>query len=79
MELRLSASTAGGTLNSVLLAAGVVDEVSVLIHLFLAGDRPESTMFDPGKAGFPDLQIPLTHIKTEMVGFLTFRRRDSSI
>jgi len=58
----------GGTLNSVLLAAGVVDEVSVLIHPFLAGGRPESTMFDPGKAGFPDLQIPLTHIKTGMVG-----------
>jgi 2,5-diamino-6-(ribosylamino)-4(3H)-pyrimidinone 5'-phosphate reductase len=58
----------GGTLNSVLLAAGVVDEVSVLIHPFLAGGRSELTMFDPGKAGFPDLQIPLTHIKTGMVG-----------
>jgi 2,5-diamino-6-(ribosylamino)-4(3H)-pyrimidinone 5'-phosphate reductase len=58
----------GGTLNSVLLDAGVVDEVSVLIHPFLAGGRADPTMFDPIKAGFADLQIPLTHIKTEMVG-----------
>lgn len=58
----------GGTLNSVLLDAGVVDEVSVLIHPFLAGGRADPTMFDPIKAGFVDLQIPLTHIKTEMVG-----------
>lgn len=58
----------GGTLNSVLLDAGVVDEVSVLIHPFLAGGMADPTMFDPIKAGFVDLQIPLTHIKTEMVG-----------
>ncbi|KQC10408.1 MAG: hypothetical protein APR55_02560 [Methanolinea sp. SDB] len=58
----------GGTLNSVLLKAGVVDEVSVLIHPFLAGGRAGPTMFDPVKAGFADLQIPLTHTKTEMVG-----------
>jgi len=58
----------GGTLNSVLLEAGVVDEVSVLIHPFLAGGRADPTMFDPVKTGFADLQIPLTHTKTEMVG-----------
>jgi len=58
----------GGTLNSVLLNAGVVDEVSVLIHPFLAGGRADPTMFDPVKAGFADLQIPLAHRKTEMVG-----------
>jgi 2,5-diamino-6-(ribosylamino)-4(3H)-pyrimidinone 5'-phosphate reductase len=58
----------GGTLNSVLLHAGVVDEVSVLIHPFLAGGRAEPTMFDPIRAGFPDLQIPLAHIRTELVG-----------
>jgi len=57
----------GGTLNSVLLAAGVVDEVSVLFHPFLAGGRAEPTMFDPLKAGFNDLQIPLTHLQTEML------------
>lgn len=57
----------GGTLNSVLLQAGVVNDVSVLIHPFLAGGRPEPTMFDPGKAGFPVLQVPLTHMKTEVM------------
>ena len=58
----------GGTLNSVLLAAGVVDEVSVLIHPFLAGGRADPTMFDPIKAGFPNFQAPLVHIGTEVVG-----------
>ncbi|HPX73613.1 MAG TPA: RibD family protein [Methanoregulaceae archaeon] len=58
----------GGTLNSVLLHAGVVEEVSVLIHPFLAGGRTDPTMFDPVKAGFPDLQVPLRLIRTEVVG-----------
>lgn len=58
----------GGTLNSVLLAAGVVDEVSVLVHPFLAGGRADPTMFDPIKAGFPNLCVPLVHIWTEVVG-----------
>jgi 2,5-diamino-6-(ribosylamino)-4(3H)-pyrimidinone 5'-phosphate reductase len=49
----------GGTLNSVLLNSGLVDEVSVLIHPFLAGGKPDPTIFDPLKAGIPDLQIPL--------------------
>ena len=58
----------GGTLNSVLLEAGVVAEVSVLVHPFLAGGKPDPTMFDPAKAGFPDLQVPLELIRTEVVG-----------
>ncbi len=58
----------GGTLNSILLQAGVVDEVSVLIHPFLAGGRAEPTMFDPEKAGFPNLQVPLRHVNTEVMG-----------
>lgn len=49
----------GGTLNSVLLNSGLVDEVSVLIHPFLAGGKPDPTIFDPLKAGIPDLSIPL--------------------
>jgi 2,5-diamino-6-(ribosylamino)-4(3H)-pyrimidinone 5'-phosphate reductase len=55
----------GGTLNAVLLQAGVVDEVSVLIHPHLAGGSPDPTMFDPVRAGYSDLQIPLTPIGTE--------------
>ncbi len=58
----------GGTLNSVLLQAGVVDEVSVLVHPYLAGGLPDPTMFDPHKAGFHDLQVPLTHVHTEVMG-----------
>ncbi len=57
----------GGTLNSVLLQAGVVTEVSVLIHPFLAGGIPDPTIFDPVKAGLPDLQVPLTHVHTEVM------------
>jgi 2,5-diamino-6-(ribosylamino)-4(3H)-pyrimidinone 5'-phosphate reductase len=58
----------GGTLNSVLLQAGVVSEMSVLIHPFLSGGQPGPTMFDPEKAGFPNLQVSLTHLSTEVVG-----------
>jgi 2,5-diamino-6-(ribosylamino)-4(3H)-pyrimidinone 5'-phosphate reductase len=58
----------GGTLNSVLLQAGVVSEVSVLIHPFLSGGQPGPTMFDPEKAGFPNLQVSLIHQSTEVVG-----------
>ena len=49
----------GGTLNSVLLHAGLVSEVSVLIHPFLAGGEPGPTMFDPSRAGIAGLQVPL--------------------
>lgn len=57
----------GGTLKSVLLQAGVVDEVSVLIHPHLAGGTPDPTMFDPYKAGFMDLQVPLQLLKSEVL------------
>jgi 2,5-diamino-6-(ribosylamino)-4(3H)-pyrimidinone 5'-phosphate reductase len=49
----------GGTLNSVLLNYGLVDEVSVLIHPFLTGGKPDPTIFDPLKAGISALSIPL--------------------
>ena len=57
----------GGTLNSVLLQAGVVYEVSVLIHPYLAGGIPDPTMFDPQKAGFKDLQVPLHYLHSEVL------------
>lgn len=50
----------GGTLNSVMLATGLVTEVSVLIHPFLAGGEPGPTIFDPEKAGIGGLQVPLS-------------------
>jgi 2,5-diamino-6-(ribosylamino)-4(3H)-pyrimidinone 5'-phosphate reductase len=57
----------GGTLNSVLLHAGLVDEVSVLIHPFIAGGMADPTLSDPLKAGIPELQVPLTHQHTEVM------------
>lgn len=49
----------GGALNSVLLDTGLVTEVSVLIHPFLAGGSPEPTIFDPARAGLSGFQVPL--------------------
>ena len=57
----------GGTLNSVLLNSGLVDEVSFLIHPFLAGGKPDPTIFDPLKAGIPVLQIPLQLTHSEIL------------
>jgi len=57
----------GGTLNSVLLHEGLVDEVSVLIHPFIAGGIADPTLCDPVNAGIADLQVPLTHQHTEVM------------
>ncbi len=58
----------GGTLNSVLLHEGLVDEVSVLIHPVIAGGRSSPSLCDPQNAGIQDLQVPLTHVHTEVLG-----------
>jgi 2,5-diamino-6-(ribosylamino)-4(3H)-pyrimidinone 5'-phosphate reductase len=58
----------GGTLNSVLLQAGLVEEVSVLIHPYLAGGEPGPTMFDPSRAGIGGLQVPLRLKSMEDMG-----------
>ncbi len=58
----------GGTLNSVLLHDGLVDEVSVLIHPYIAGGKADPTLSDPLKAGIPDLQVPLRLQSAEVVG-----------
>jgi 2,5-diamino-6-(ribosylamino)-4(3H)-pyrimidinone 5'-phosphate reductase len=57
----------GGTLNSVLLNSGLVDELSVLIHPFLAGGQPDPTLFDPVKAGMFSSQIPLILQNSEVL------------
>lgn len=49
----------GGTLNSVMLATGLVTEVSVLIHPFLAGGSLGPGIFDPDTAGLAGFQMPL--------------------
>nr|WP_321351038.1 dihydrofolate reductase family protein [uncultured Methanoregula sp.] len=63
--IRVVRADSGGTLNSVLLRTGLVSEVSVLIHPFLAGGEPGATMFDPHRAGLSGLQVPLRHLTTE--------------
>jgi len=57
----------GGTLNSVLLHAGLVDEVSVLIHPVIAGGKAVPTLCDPEQAGITGLQISLVHKSTEVL------------
>jgi len=32
--------------------------MNVLIHPFLAGEQPDSTVFDPSKVGVPSLSHP---------------------
>ncbi len=57
----------GGMLNSVLLQSGVVDEVSILIHPFLAGGSQNPALFDPEKAGFTGLLVLLHLWHTEVL------------
>lgn len=57
----------GGTLNSVLLNDGLVDEVSVLIHPIIAGGKSSPTLCDPDQAGITGLQVPLIHTSTEVL------------
>jgi 2,5-diamino-6-(ribosylamino)-4(3H)-pyrimidinone 5'-phosphate reductase len=58
----------GGTLNSVLLHAGLVSEVSVLIYPFIAGGKSDPSLSDPLKAGIAELQVSLKLQCTEVVG-----------
>lgn len=58
----------GGTLNSVLLQAGLVSEVSVLIHPVIAGGKADPTLSDPLKAGIPELRLSLQLQSAEVVG-----------
>ena len=66
--IRVLRVDSGGTLNSVLLHAGLVDEISVLIHPFIAGGKADPTLSDPLKAGIRELQVPLLLQSTEVVG-----------
>jgi 2,5-diamino-6-(ribosylamino)-4(3H)-pyrimidinone 5'-phosphate reductase len=65
----------GGTLKSVFLHAGLANEVSVLIHPFIAGGKADPPLSDPLKAGIPELQVPLRLQSTEVVGNGVVRAR----
>lgn len=58
----------GGTLNSALLHTGLVTEVSVLIHPFLAGGSPGPTIFDPVRAGLSGFRVSLECTGCETLG-----------
>jgi 2,5-diamino-6-(ribosylamino)-4(3H)-pyrimidinone 5'-phosphate reductase len=64
--VRVLRADSGGTLNSALLATGLVSEISVLVHPFLAGGSPVPGICDPAGAG--RLQIPLVLRSHELLG-----------
>ncbi len=67
-RVKILRADSGGTLNSVLLQAGLVSEVSVLIHPFIAGGKADPTLSDPLKAGIPELRLSLQLQSAEVVG-----------
>jgi 2,5-diamino-6-(ribosylamino)-4(3H)-pyrimidinone 5'-phosphate reductase len=62
--VRLVHLDSGGTLNGVMLRAGLVDEVHVLVHPCLVGGRP-SSIFRSQDAGSPETPIRLELVKYE--------------
>ncbi len=62
----------GGTLNGVLLRAGLVDEVSLLVHPELVGNQaPLTFMSDPG--GTANIKLKLTHCQKRRQGTVWLR------
>ncbi|MDD4137298.1 MAG: dihydrofolate reductase family protein, partial [Methanoregula sp.] len=51
-----------------LLHEGLVDEVSILVHPYIAGGKADPSLCDPLNAGIRDLQVSLTHRHTEVMG-----------
>ena len=58
----------GGILNGVLLRAGLVDEVSILVHPALVGGTSQRSMFRAPDLASPDGVIPLTLVSAEAIG-----------
>jgi 2,5-diamino-6-(ribosylamino)-4(3H)-pyrimidinone 5'-phosphate reductase len=67
----------GGILNGVLLRAGLVDEVSVLVHPSLVGGATPSAIFQAPDLTSPEDTIPLrlTHLE-QMAGDVVWLRYD---
>ena len=57
----------GGTLNGILLRAGLVDEVSVLIHPFLVGGMTPSSLFRAADLISTEGVISLKVIKINLI------------
>lgn len=58
----------GGTLNGVLLRAGLVDEVSILVHPALVGGTSQRSVFRAPDLASPDGVISLTLVNAESIG-----------
>jgi 2,5-diamino-6-(ribosylamino)-4(3H)-pyrimidinone 5'-phosphate reductase len=58
----------GGILNGALLRAGLVNEVSILVHPALVGGTSQRSMFRVPDLTSPDGVIPLTLVSAETVG-----------
>jgi 2,5-diamino-6-(ribosylamino)-4(3H)-pyrimidinone 5'-phosphate reductase len=58
----------GGTLNGVLLRAGLVDEVSILIHPALVGGTSQRSVFRAPDLASPGGVISLTLVNAESIG-----------
>lgn len=65
--VRTVRADSGGTLNAALLHAGLVKEVSVLIHPYIAGGKADPTLCDPAHAGIQVPGFPLVHRHTEVL------------
>jgi 2,5-diamino-6-(ribosylamino)-4(3H)-pyrimidinone 5'-phosphate reductase len=58
----------GGTLNGVLLRAGLVDEVSILVHPALVGGTSQRSLFRAPDLASPVGVIPLALVSAETIG-----------
>jgi 2,5-diamino-6-(ribosylamino)-4(3H)-pyrimidinone 5'-phosphate reductase len=58
----------GGILNGALLRAGLVDEVSILVHPALVGGTSQRSMFRAPDLTSPDGVIPLALVSAEAIG-----------
>jgi 2,5-diamino-6-(ribosylamino)-4(3H)-pyrimidinone 5'-phosphate reductase len=58
----------GGTLNGVLLRAGLVDEVSILVHPALVGGTSQRSLFRAPDLASSEGVIALTLVSAETVG-----------
>lgn len=65
----------GGTLNGVMLRAGLVDEVSVLVHPALVGGTIPRTIFrlPEGLTSEPPITLSLAHVETLRDGIVWLR------
>jgi 2,5-diamino-6-(ribosylamino)-4(3H)-pyrimidinone 5'-phosphate reductase len=70
-NIRVLRVDSGGTLNGLLLRAGLVDELSLLVHPCLVGENSTSFFIDPG-SGFQEgvISLHLQHLEALRDGLI---------